>query len=445
MALKSFPLDFIRQIIEQTLLEEHHKNPTKYFGGANQVNLFSFYEQLQKDEEVNRYVEIYNDLVNQQNRTGLIMNGVLLSPENPTITNLNQCLIIPMTFTGTFRCKIGDRDLVLETINHMIELLKGRKVDVAELNNGTLFKVGTMANNVNGSPYYTNGDFIGYKPYMSGSSILSLDSYMTNRLNALTTQGLTNVATYPQWFYYGNQSSTGVYSLSVAYKEDNNSTWTKIVDDGSYSDVIFPQENTSFTPYKVSLSFDSIRVDEPRTLNGNEYCNISFGGSATIVSKDVLLGNELTKLGIKKTKIVASTDITITGTQYWLEPLELPSGANAGTQVSQLLSNKFITNSHTDNLTISNQYTFMLDMSVDLLKQWFKYARYGTQANGTTITYDNGITPNMIYEIKEIWSSWGNVDICTFNAKIVESIDIENTESDSLTISIPFQVQGVNN
>ena len=89
--MKGFSIDFIRQVIEQKLLEEHIKEPTKYFGGKGQVNLFSFYEQLQKEDEVNRFVEVYRDLTEQQNRTGLIMNGTIIAPENPTITNLSQC------------------------------------------------------------------------------------------------------------------------------------------------------------------------------------------------------------------------------------------------------------------------------------------------------------------------------------------------------------------
>ena len=122
--MRSFPIDCCRQVIEQTLLEEKIKEPNKYFGGDSQVKLFSFYEQLQKDDEVNRYVEIYRDLTEQQNRTGLIMNGTIIAPENPTITNVNQCLIIPMSFTCNFRVKLKDRDMALDTINNLIGVLK---------------------------------------------------------------------------------------------------------------------------------------------------------------------------------------------------------------------------------------------------------------------------------------------------------------------------------
>ena len=36
--LKTFPIDFIRQALEQTLYEEHFNNPY-FFGGKNQVVL----------------------------------------------------------------------------------------------------------------------------------------------------------------------------------------------------------------------------------------------------------------------------------------------------------------------------------------------------------------------------------------------------------------------
>ena len=55
------------------------------------------------------------------------------------------------------------------------------------------------------------------------------------------------------------------------------------------------------------------------------------------------------------------------------------------------------------------------------------------------------LPPNMIFEIMELWSSWGEVEPITFKTKIVESIDIENTESDTLTITVPLQIQGDNN
>ena len=52
-------------------------------------------------------------------------------------------------------------------------------------------------------------------------------------------------------------------------------------DDGGDYPILFPPEHEGFEKYKLSLSFDSIKCNQPRTLNGDEYCDISFGGSAT--------------------------------------------------------------------------------------------------------------------------------------------------------------------
>lgn len=442
MALKSFPIDFIRQIIEQTLLEEKIKNPNLYYGGESQVKLFSFYEQLQKDDEVNRYVEIYRDLTNQQNRTGIIMNGTLIAPENPTITNLNQCLIIPMSFTCSFRVKLGDRDMALDTINNMFNVLKGRKRDIAEFDNGKLFMVGTMANEVNGNPKIKNGDFVG-KFFQENPTSAEISTLLTS---LASTYGLTDTLVNGDCFYIQAYTKIKVVQKVVETVDEITTTSYNIIeDDGNYPDIIFPTNHNSFVEYKVSISFDSLRCDEPRNLNSEEYCVISFGGSATLVNSSVAMGNDLTKLNVKKKLIKASTDITINDSDHWLEPLELPNGNSADTQVNHLLSNKFITNTHTDSLTISLQYSFIVNKGIDLIKQWFEYARYGIQADGSTITYLNGITPNMIYEITEWWSSWGVINKYTFKAKIIESIDIENSESDTLTMTIPLQIQGDNN
>lgn len=436
--MQTFPIDYVRQLIEQTLQEEHIKD-NKYFGGPNQVGLFSFYEHLVSEDEVNRYVEKYRDLSNQQNRTGLIMNGVILAPENPNITNIHSVYISPFTFTLQFRVKLNNRDEALETLNHLISVLRGRKHDIAELSSGKLFKVGTIANNVLGSPVVKNGDYIGTIGYNQ-----TLIAGITAKLNALAAldTAITYTDSYPQYLYYTHRTQSGIEYLRCAVKKDNNSSWNR-ADEEEDTTIIIPPDET-FTKYKLSVSFESIRCDQPNTLNGDEYCQISFGGSATLTSENVLLGNELTKVGIKKVKVVGATTTELTDTQNWLEPLELPSSNGADTQTLHLLSNKFITNSHTDANTISNQFSFILDKDNTFLMQLWKYARYGIQGNGTSVTYYEAISPNMVFNVVEIWSSWGVIEEYTYNARIIESIEIENTESDVLSITLPLQIQGDN-
>ena len=530
--VKVFPIDFVRQALEQKMLIEHLANPN-YFGGKNQVSILSFYEQLKSPDEVDRFVETYRDLTEQQNRTGLILNGVLVSPENPTITNLYSSLIIPMSWTCSLRCTLENRDQSLETINNLIGKLKGRKVDIAQLkckdeNNKTYyapFVVGTIGQN-EGETKLKNGDFIGTILYegnisdklLSYFDALELTNNNTNymyceyenkikvinvgkgsALSPLETtvidydtdnrDYITNVyIKIKDYFQYtsllkpllnGNSGTVRLnfYNDTYAdvecdaeiikyeyvdgypeitinlktkerYKDDDLEEITNptcelyyksydfVEDDGTYGDIIFPQEHESFEKYKLSFSFDAIRCDEPRNLNGKEYCELSFGGSATLVNNSVKLGNDLIKVGIKRNNIIKSNGSNAFNDAFeYLEPLEMPSGNNANTQISQLVSNHFKTNTHTDGIALTLQYTFIADESFNLINKWFDYARYGDQSY---------ITPNIIYSVNEIWSSWGNYVVKNIKTKLVENVEIENTESDTLTLSVNMQIQGDN-
>ena len=425
--LKTFPIEFIRQTFLQKLLLEKFEN-VNLFGGDNQVNIYSFYEQLKTQGEIDRFVDTYRELTEQQNRSGLILNGVLLSPENPTITNLYSCLCVPMTWSCMMRCNIANRDDALITINNLIEKLKGKKVDIAQLETLDFegktiyvpFMVGTVGQGYERT--LKNGDYIG-----TCENTVAVRNALTNIAN----QGIT-VENKDYWLYCQKNEK-----LTVVYIKYSNNSVSFIEDDGEQGDIIFPPDHRSFEKYKLSLSFDAIRCDEPRNLNDNEYVELTFTGSATLVSDGVALGNDLLKVSFTKLGIKAETPITFNNpTTYYLEPLEMPSGSNANTQISQLVSNKFLSNSHTDSLALTLQYTFILDRNIPFLDQLFKYARYGTQ--GLTESY---ISPNMEYGINEIFCSWGVIESFKVVGKIIENIDIENTEGDILTISLSIQIQ----
>jgi len=449
--LKTLPLTFLQQVLEQTLLEEHIKN-NHFFGGQNQIALHSFYEQLKTDKEVERFKETVNEIIDQQNRTGLIGNGVLSSPENPTITNLYTSTIIPFTWVCSIRTTLGNRDQMIETLQNLIEKLKGRKCDVAQLecedDSGRkiakLFKVGTLGQ-IDGTPRTKSGDYIGGVSYNQ-----DLTTRINSLLSSLSSKGITTALSYGDYFYFTKTAAYGLRPiLCVARYQQNpdthNNEFVQVEDDGTYDNIVFPPEqepsDLGYDRFKLSMSFDSFRIDEPRTLNAEEYCEISFGGSATLCNDNVYLGNDLIKVGVQKNKILADINITFqSATTYYLEPLEMPNGLNANTQINQLISNNFKQNTHTDGTAGVLQYSFILDKSFDILTQWFNYSRFG--AYGIT---ENDICPNLIYNVSEIWSSWGNVEKHTMLCKITESIDIENTESDVLTIGVTFQIQGENN
>ena len=428
--MKAFEIDFVRQIIIQTIEKEHIKNPTKFIGGSDNIALTSFYEHLASEDEINRYVETVRDLTEQQNRTGLMANGTIILPENPTYTNISNGLIIPMSFTINFRTTLGNRDLVKETMNNVVKVLKGRKQDIAELDNGKLFMVGTMFNNVVGLPRISIGDYLG--EFHSNA----LTSEITTKLNALGFSFDYETTTQHFYCYYEDLDT---HKLCVVLK--NNDSWEQIEDDGNYDDVIFPPEHDSFEKYKVSMAFDSFRCSEPRTLNAEDYCDLSFGGSATLVSEHIKLGNELTKLALKQYMIKGAdsgSDLYFdSATNTWLEPLEMPSGTSQNGIPYQLMSNGFRNLDHTESIAPTLQYTFIYDDSVSLLKKLYRYARYGiVDISG------NGVSPNMVFLVSELYSSWGNTELESIYAKLVGNIDIENTESDTLSISLSLQVMG---
>ena len=183
---------------------------------------------------------------------------------------------------------LSNRDQAIETLNNLINELKGRKVDIAQLDcvdeNGnkysTPFIVGTIGQN-DGAPQIKVGDYLGDIPF----------SYVRDRLIYFETIDLYDGDVLPvegEWYYIGDPET---HLLSVVYY--NGEDWQLLENDGTHKDIIFPPEHTSFEKYKLSFSFDAIRCDEPRNLNGEEYCELSFGGSATLVNTGVKLGNDL--------------------------------------------------------------------------------------------------------------------------------------------------------
>ena len=434
MILRTFPIEFVRQALEQTLLAKHKENPD-FFGGKNQIAINSYFQQLRNQDEVDRFVECFKDIENQQNRTGLIGNGIILAPENPTITNLYSCMIIPMEWNCSMRLLVENRDQMIVTLNNLIDELKGAKVDIAQLNgtdeNGkpysTPFVVGTIGHN-EGKPFIKNGDYIGDISNVQVSDLLTYFETLGVYDDTQTSEG--------EW-YYVSVEINGNKVLKVVYYNDEDE-WQLLEDDGTHPEIIFPPEHNSFDKFKLSMSFDSLRCDTPRSLNGKEYINISFGGSATLVNNGVKLGNDLIKIRVNKKGIEGQADFTDVA-NYYLEPLEMPSGNNINTKINQLVSNNFKSNSHADAISLTLQYSFICDENIDLLEQWYKYGRFGIV--GIT---KNDISPNMIYNTREIYSAWGKYTNRDMLTKVVESVDNENTESDVMTLSITMQIQGEN-
>lgn len=419
--LKVMQIDFVRSVLETAL--KYNASGTTFFNDTD-ISLFSFYEQLTEEAEVNRYVERYQQLVSQQNKEDLIGFGILAVTDTPSITNLKKGFVSPFEWSCTVRCTLGNRDKMINTIYDLIERYKGKKQDIAQLDNGKLVPVGTFTNRL--TMTIEDYDFIGIVESNADTEIKAYISSLSSNY------GITNNA---ELLYCEMSGRLKLYEYN-----STTSTWIDISEDN------VPSHN-SFEKLKIDLSFDDIKVDEPYTLDATQYCTISFGGTATLTTNNIKLGNDLTHVIFSKYKVKGATDYNFASNSYDLEPLEMPSGINANTIPNQLRSNFFKTNTHTDSVASSIQYTFLLDMESELLKQWFEYARYGinnlTSGQNQTIQ-QSSITPNIIYKVKEFWVSWGEINAYEYKGKIVEDIDVENTESDTMTISIALQVQGDN-
>ena len=417
--IKVFGVEFVREALRNKL----SSFASDFFNDEDLV-IYSFYEHLKNNEELERYVELYQEITDEQNRTDLIGFGIIAVSDTPTITNLKSAFISPFEWTCTIRTTLANRDKMLATVYELIKELKGRKVDIAQLSSGKLQVVGTIDDEIK------NYDFIGEVESATFSNDIKA------LITSIKANGTTNEATGLEYLYAECDGVLKLYKLVAT-------NWVEEV--GSVS------EHTSFEKYKIDLGFDDTKCNEPYTLNADEYCDITFGGTATLVNASIRLGNDMVKLFVGKNYVITGDSSTydfkvdnkIVYTE--LEPLELGSGNNSNNITSQLRSNFFKASSHTDSIALTLQYSFICDMSIDLIKSLFNYSRYGECSLGSNNALQStSITPNIVYSIKELWSSWGEVEVKTIKSKIVNDINIENTESDTMSMTITMQIQGEN-
>jgi len=425
MSLKTFQVDYVRSAIKFALFK--NRGNENLFDD-NDFDIFSFYEHLVEDSEVQRYVERYQTLIERQNRQELVGYGIVAVTDTPTIVNNKSCFISPFEWSCSIRVTKENRDKTIETLYEVMELFRGKKVDIACFNNGKLQPVGTIGNTYDNN--VNDYDFIGD---ISGT-------ITTNAIN-------TKLASYNTNYGFVVSNVTKVFiendGILKLYEKDTSNDWNEITN-------VIP-DHTSFQKMKLDISFTDVKMNEPYTLNTKEYCDIIFGGGATLTKNNIKLGNDLVKVFINKDKIICSDDGTgdfafTTPTIYMLDPLEVGGGNSATTIANKLRSNAFVENSHTDSIAITHEYTFIYDTSIQLLNDWYEYAYYGDQKYGSgNSLQQTSLTPNIIYTIKEIYCSWANIKAYTYKGKIVEDIDIGNTDSDVETIKVDIQLQGTNN
>lgn len=447
--IQVFPIEFIRELIRQTLLREKIKD-IHLVGGDDEINIFSFYEQVASQDDVDRYVENYRELTKQQNRSSLIGNGVIVCPSAPSITNLYSSTIIPMDWSLMVRSTLANRDSLVATFNNLIETLNGRAHDFALLKcndeNGKDYYVpfvlprlgndkGTSLEQAS-APRIKSGMYIGDFTTQTMTSTV-IETKITNLVNS----GYVNAIGHLDYLYY---ISNGVIKVAVHTGSATGSQYTLAVeDDGTHPQVIFPPQHESCTFYKVSMSFEALRGDTPRSLNSEEVWDLNLSGSATLVNKNVKLGNDLIRLAITTYGVKGNQDtIYSTPTKYWLEPLEIGSSMDTNSDPYQLLS-KFKPTTHTDSITPTIQYSFVVNEYGFSYALW-QYSRYGIGFFNQGNLIKNNPSPNTLYLVDEYYMSFGVSYHQQYYAKIINAIEVNNTESDTLTVSVTFQVQDNN-
>lgn len=382
----------------------------------NTIFLASFYEQLQDDEQINRYVDSIKELLALQNREKSESNykamGIIAQSGNAEIINIKQNYISPLEYQARFDIELNDRDYVLGKLKTLINDLRGRKFDVIALVNGQIKVVAEPLLNISTrrmivTPQRPNN----FVTVSNTNPIAITPTAFLAHLTATYSFPLTNF-TASLWFIYENNlySRNIISTVSSGVQTFTFGTATNLgVVDGQY---------------KLSLSFDGIQSQEPYINNGVDRVFLFFGGSATIVESKVSLGND-----IITTTIQVGKD---SGTEYTVEPTEIPASVSVSDDTFQTYSTGYQTVDR--NMGIGNKmsYSFIYDNTNALYNDLYQYARFGKKSD---------IYTQIVLTIREYRLSFGQILFDTFYAKLGD-VSTSNTNGDVMTINATLKIGG---
>jgi hypothetical protein len=377
------------------------------------IFLASFYEQIQDDQQIERYVETIKELLALQNREKSESNykamGIIAQSGNAEIINIKQNYISPLEYQARFDIELSDRDYVLGKLKTLINDLRGRKFD--------------MLLGVSGKAYTTEQplSFNGVKPVMRNNMFVSYSAdynWQTSSDFIPDLKDTYHFEALPYVVYMdGGDGDTlsGLYKLTIGYAG------------GVHSLSSFQKLENSFTRYKLSLSFDGIQSQEPYINNGVDRVFLFFGGSATVVEANVSLGNDIILHTIQVGKN--------TGTIFTVEPTEIPASLSVSDDTFQTYANGYRTQDR--NLAIGNKmaYSFIYDNTNALYNDLYIYSRFGTNA-GTALVPGYA---QQVFTIKEYRYSFGVAVINTFFAKLGD-VATSNTNGDVMTLSVNLKI-----
>lgn len=391
--IKTFEIDFVRATFDNA------------FGNIEEYRFASFYEPLRDIKDITTYHELYTDIVEELNQTHYKGIGVVSTTSSPSITSIKNAFISPFEFNVSLRTKVAHRDSTIRKTYEVIEKLKGRKSEFAQLESSE----GEIVDIIKLGVLWQEGSELQDHDFVGEWTIGDMGDYLSQ---VLTSKGIT---------YADNQE----YILYVLDTEHQKLVCVSGKFDNG--DFIFGEvpitEHDKVELYKLDLSFDSLRVDTPQTLNGEDFITISLSGSATLVSRSVMLGNDLVQLGIKEN--------SETATFTYLEPMDIPNDYKPDIFSYGLSANGFKGSEHIQAYSSNISYTFILDTSIELIYDIYKQTRYLTNE-----------TPNKQYKVVEITSSFGVVELNEYIGKMTNNIQVDKNDTDVMSITIPFSVVG---
>jgi len=373
------------------------------------IFLASFYEQIEDEQSVSRYVQNIKDMIALQNQEKSVSNykamGVISQTGAAEILNIRTNYVSPLEYQVRLDIELSDRDYVLGKIKTLIDATRGSKFDMLVGGSGTIYTTSNPTGFNGNKPIIQNNSFVGYS---ADYDWITSPSTLITDLQTYFQFPTSNFGVYMD----GSDGDTlsGLYRLNFTYTAPSTYAFTQTKIQNTYE------------RYKVSLSFNGIQSDEPFLNNGLDRVFIFFGGSATIVKNNVSLGND-----IVKTTIQVGKD---TGAIYDVEPLEIPSSLSLNDDAYQPFTAGF--QSVERNLALANKisYSFVYDSANPLFNDLYKFTRYGSGA----ATYTN-----LIFTITEYRYSFAGATIDKFYAKIADC-NVQNTNGDVITLSIGFKV-----
>jgi hypothetical protein len=399
---------------------------------ANKLNdpsifLASFYEQIQDQEQITRYVDTIKDLIALQNRekseSDYKAMGIIAQAGDSEILNIKTNYIVPTNYSARFDIELADRDYVLGKIKALINDLRGRKFEVIQLANGNyVFPAIPTIDTATDKIINNQVNFLPQVNWTLFTPSTNLD--ITNPANDATLisdiVGQHVIPNTMNWTFYF------IY---------NNKLWTRRISRtgaSSYSMTSAVEVDDIEGQYKLSISFNGVQSQEPYINNGLDRVYIFFGGNVTITDSKVMLGND-----IVQTTIQVGKD---TGTIFNVEPNEIPASLALDTDGYGEWGTGYRGKERIIGVANKLSYSFIYDTTIALYNDLYRYSRFGV---GTSQVLTSPLTvtdyANQEFTLKEYRYSYGKLVVDKFYAKLGE-ITTQNTNGDVMMLSVAFTV-----